>query len=129
MKKDIDFSPVKNIHVAIGKNGEGWKAYLLNRGDQKIENVMITSRGYGESQAKKQETSILRHVIPHVEPKEFALIEPVDESVFHLNNEYWVSYFIDSQVFDKKFIFLPDSIIEENLTTIAELEMKGILHD
>lgn len=129
MKKDINFSPVRHIHIAIGKNGEGWKAYLLNRGDVKIENIMITSRGYGESQSKKQETSLLRHLIPHLESKEFALIEPVDESVLHLSNEYWVSYFIDSQVFDKKFIFLPDSIIEENLTTIAELELKGILHD
>jgi len=128
MKKDIHFSPVKNIHVAIGKSSDGWKAFLLNRGDAQIENVMITSRGYGESNAKKQETSVLRHVIPHLEPKEFALIETVDESVLHLNNEYWVSYFIDSQVFDKKFIFLPDSIVDTNLTTIVELEMKGILH-
>ena len=94
-----------------------------------IENTMIASRGYGETNSEVQKTSILRHVIPYVGPKEFAFIEPIDASVFHLSNEYWVSYFIKSQVFDKKFIFLPDSIIEENLTTIEELGMKGILHD
>ncbi len=129
MKKDIDFSPVKNVHVAVCKDTEAWRVYLLNRGNSTIENVMITSRGYGEFQSQEQRTSVLRHAIPYVEPKEFALIESIDDSVFHLSNEYWVSYYIGSQVFDKKFIFLPDSIIEENLTTIAGLELKGILHD
>lgn len=129
MKKDIDFIPVKNVHVAICKETDGWRAYLLNRSDETIENVIISSRGYGEHQSEKQETTVLRHVIHSLNSKEFALIETIDESVFHLNNEYWVSYYIDGQVFDKKFIFLPDSIIEENLTTVAELEMQGILHD
>jgi len=90
---------------------------------------MITSRGYGESKSEKQLTSTLRHMIPYMEPGTYALIEPIDESIFHLNNEYWVSYFINEQVYDKKFIFLPDSIIEENLTFIKELDTKGILHD
>lgn len=129
MKKDISFIPVKNVHVAIAKTPEGWKVYLINRGTLELENVIVASRGYGETKTEKQETSVLRHVIPHIQSKDFALIEPIDESVFHLNNEYWVSYYINSQVYDKKFIFLPDSIIEENLSYIKELKMKGILHD
>ena len=129
MKKDIDFSPVKDVHVVIAKDDEGWKVFLINRNQNKLENVMVTSRGYGETKSEKQETSVLRHMIPYIDAGEYALVEPIDESIFHLNNEYWVSYFIDGQVFDKKFIFVPDSIIEDNLTFIEELEMKGILHD
>ncbi|WP_420576627.1 hypothetical protein [Ekhidna sp.] len=129
MRKDINFSPVKDVHVVVGKDGEGWKVFLINRTRDKLENVMVTSRGYGETKTEKQQTSTLRHLIPFIEPGEYALIEPIDESVFHLNNEYWVSYFIDGQVYDKKFIFVPDSILEENLIFIEELEMKGILHD
>ena len=53
----------------------------------------------------------------------------IDPEVFHLNNEYWVSYFIDNQVFDKKFIFVPDSIREENLILIDLLNLEGILHE
>lgn len=128
MKKDINFSPVKDVHVVIAKNDEGWRAFLVNRNMEKLENVMITSQGYGETKTEKQQTSTLRHMIPYLDPGMYALIEPIDESVFHLNNEYWVSYFIDGQVYDKKFIFVPDSIIEENLTFIEELDMKGILH-
>lgn len=129
MKKDIDFSPVKDVHVVIAKEDDSWRAFLINRSKEKLENVMITSRGYGETKKEKQQTSTLRHMIPYVESGMYALIEPIDESVFHLNNEYWVSYYIDGQVYDKKFIFVPDTIIDENLTFIKELDMKGILHD
>jgi hypothetical protein len=45
-----------------------------------------------------------------------------------LNNEYWVSYYIGSQIFDKRFVFVPDTICEENISFIKELEMEGVLH-
>ena len=129
MKKDIDFSPVKDVHIVVAKTIEGWKVFVINRNKQKLENVMITSRGYGEKEKEQQKTSTLRHMIPYLDPGMVALVEPIDESVFHLNNEYWVSYFINNQVYDKKFIFVPESIIEEHLIFIEELEMQGILHD
>ena len=53
----------------------------------------------------------------------------ITPDVFHLNNEYWVSYYIGNQIFDKKFIFVPDSIREENLILIENLNLKGILHE
>ncbi len=129
MKKDIDFKPVKKVHVIIAKKEDSWEAYLLNRSDDKLENVMITSKGYGETKTENQQTSTLRHSIPFVDPGSYALIEPIDKSIFHLNNEYWVSYFIDGHVYDKKYIFVPDAIIEEHLVFIEELEIHGILHD
>lgn len=129
MKKDIDFSPVKNVHVVLARTEEGWKVYLINRNKQKLENVMITSRGYGEKEKEAQKTSTLRHMIPYLDPGMYALVEPIDESVFHLNNEYWVSYFIEGQVYDKKFIFVPETIMEDHLVFIDELQMQGILHD
>jgi hypothetical protein len=129
VKKDIDFKPVKKVHVVVAKKEEAWEVHLLNRSEDRLENVMVTSKGYGETKTENQQTSILRHMIPFLDPKSSALIEPIDESVFHLNNEYWVSYFINGQVYDKKFIFVPDSIIEEHLIFIEELEIRGILHD
>lgn len=129
MKKDIDFSPVENVHIVIAKTDDGWKVYIINRNMDKLENVMITSKGYGLKDDKQQKTSTLRHMIPYLDRGMCALIEPIDDSVFHLNNEYWVSYYINGQVYDKKFIFVPDSIVEEHLVFIKELEMEGILHD
>lgn len=127
LKKDIEFLPVKNIHLAIVK-GDPWQVYILNRSDEKIENVLITSKGYGEKDGEQQKTSILRHMIPQLEQGEYGLIEPIDEQVFHLNNEYWISYYVGSQMYDKKYIFVPGSISEDHLIHIPEIESMGILH-
>jgi hypothetical protein len=130
MKKDIAFPKIENVYVAIAKEAEDdWKVYLLNRNDKKLETVMITSKGYGKKADEDQKTSVLRHVLPHLDPHEYGLIEPISKDVFHLNNEYWVSFFIDGQLFDKKYIFVPDSIVPENLSFIPELKLEGIMHN
>ena len=134
MKKDIPFLPVEGVSMAVAqeKNEVGetiWNVYLLNRNGHNLSNVLVTSKGYGSAvDGERQQTSILRHHIPQLEANEVALIEMIDPSVFHLYNEYWVSYYINDQVFDKKFIFVPESIIEENLIFIPQLSLKGILH-
>jgi hypothetical protein len=55
-------------------------------------------------------------------------VEPIDPSVFHLNNEYCVSYYIGKQIYDKRFVFVPDTICEDNMSFIRELDMEGVLH-
>jgi hypothetical protein len=133
MMKDIEIPEVTNVTLAIareksaGENSE-WKVYLINKNANPIENTLVASRGYGEKDGDNQQTSILRHFLQTVPPHSAALIEPIDASVFHLNNEYWVSYYIDKQIFDKRFIFVPDTIREENLTFIKEIELEGVLH-
>ena len=134
MKKDIPFLPVEGISIAISRFKEtagedSWKVYLINKNNFAISNVLVTSKGYGfKEDGEKQETSVLRHHIPNVEAGEYAMIEPITPEVFHLNNEYWVSYFVNNQVYDKKFIFVPDTIVEANLIFIPQINMEGILH-
>ena len=134
MKKDISFLPVEGVSIAIArvKNELAqftWNVYILNRNDYVINDVVIRSKGYGTLDGEKQQTSTLRHHIKGLGPQTSVLVEPIDTSVFPLYNEYWVSYFINNQVFDKKFIFVPDSIIEDNLIYIPQLELEGILHN
>lgn len=130
MKKDINFPQIDDVYVTIVNDvkEDQWKVYLLNRKSKKLDTVMVTSKGYGEKDGKKQKTSTLRHMIPQIEPGEYALVEPIDEQVFHLNNEYWVSFFIDGELYDKKYIFVPETIIKDNLSFIEELGMEGVLH-
>jgi hypothetical protein len=133
MIKDITIPQVKNVTLAVARKkniGERdeWKVYLINSNDVALENALVASKGYGEKDGEKQNTSILRHFLETVPPHSAALIEPIDQAVFHLNNEYWVSYYIGEQIFDKRFVFVPDTICEENITFIKELEMEGILH-
>ena len=132
MKKDIPTPQVENVTLAVVREGlpalPEWKVYLINNNDFPIENTLVSSQGYGEKNGEKERTSTLRHFLETVPAKGHAMIEPIDPALFHLNNEYWVSYYIGTQIYDKRFIFVPDTICEENLIFIKELEMEGVLH-
>ncbi|WP_128547135.1 hypothetical protein [Larkinella soli] len=134
MKKDIAFLPVEGVQVVIARklneiNQYDWQVFLINQNDAPIRNVFVTSKGYGFQEEVQQKTSTLRHYFAELQPGEHQVVETIMPDVFHLNNEYWVSYFIGDQIFDKKFIFVPDSITEQNLIPIQELGLEGILHE
>ncbi|MDJ1468570.1 hypothetical protein QNI19_38270 [Cytophagaceae bacterium DM2B3-1] len=134
MKKDIPFLPVKDVKVAVVRktNDIGsfdWFVYLLNTNPFAIKNVFVTSEGYGYMNDEMRRTSTLRHFLGDVDSGDAAIIEPIDPAIFGLNSEYWVSYFIDNQIYDKRFIFVPDSIVEENLSYISQLDLSGVLHE
>lgn len=133
MKKDIKVPEVKNVTLAVTRkvnelNEAEWNVHLINRNEFAIENTLVASTGYGEINGEHQKTSTLRHFLETVPAKGTALIEPINDEIFHLNNEFWVSYYIDGKIYDKKFIFLPDTIKEEHLIYIKELDMEGVLH-
>jgi len=128
MKKDIEIPEVKNVTIAVVREDQEWRVYLINNNDVPINNTLVSSTGYGEKDGEQQKTSTLRHFLETVPANSSTLVEPINENVFHLNNEYWVSYYIANQIYDKKFVFVPESIKEENLTYIKELEMEGVLH-
>jgi hypothetical protein len=109
------------------ENDIEWNVYVVNTKNEEIKNVMITSNGYGEINNKKMQTSTLRWYFEKMAASSFAMIEPIMEEVFGLSNEYWVSYFANNVLYDKKFIFLPESIQEGNLVNIPVIQKKGIL--
>jgi len=132
MKKDIVPPPVEDIAVAVvteqNELGESeWNVYLLNLKKQKIEGVLVTSQGYGTFDGEEVKTSTLRHFLDEVNPQAFAKIEPIVETVFGLNNEYWVSFYINKIMYDKKYIFLAESITSKNLITIPLINKKGVM--
>lgn len=133
MISDIEIPEVKNVTLAVTRektvgDSDQWKVYLINNNNFSIENTLVASKGYGEKNGEKQKTSVLRHYLESVPANSVVLVEPIDPAVFHLNNEYWVSYYIERKIFDKRFVFVPDTICEENLTFIKELNTEGILH-
>ncbi|WP_143962371.1 hypothetical protein [Litoribacter populi] len=132
MKKDIDFHPVSGVKLAIAKeeiNGnEEWGVYIINLNLIELKTLMITSKGYGLINGEEKKTSTLRHMIEELGSQSIAKIEPIDPALFKLNNEFWVSYYILDQIFDKKFIFVVGSMDEENIKLIPELGLEGVLH-
>jgi hypothetical protein len=131
MINDIEFPEVKNVTLAVIKDdddGSPWKVYLINKNQFPIENTLVSSKGYGIKEGEQQKTSVLRHFLETVPANQSALVEPIDPGVFHLNNEYWVSYYVGSSIYDKRFLFVPDAICDDNLTFIKELDKQGVLH-
>jgi hypothetical protein len=133
MLKDIPQLVVENIAVAVvqeldEETGEPiWNVYIINLYDKKIEGVLVSSHGYGNHEGRDVKTSTLRHFIGDIDPKDYAKIEPIMTNVFGLNNEYWVSFFLDREMYDKKYIFLPETITHENFTTIPVLNKRGVM--
>ena len=93
-----------------------------------LDNIMVTSKGYGHKEGEEQKTSTLRQFIEKLEPKSNAVIERIDPQVFHLDNEFWISYYLDGHIYDKKFIFSSGSMMDQNISFINELKLKGVLH-
>jgi hypothetical protein len=137
--KNIEFPKVEGVSIAIVRQESeteptevNWTAMVINTTDKPLVNVLVATKGYGELDGEKQRTSVLRHLITRVDPGEAAPIERVDPQVFPLVNEFWLSYYKEEEptvIYDKKFLFLPDSIIEDNVSRIPGFDLRGVLHD
>jgi hypothetical protein len=104
-----------------------WFAYLINDSTQKIDNVMIVSKAFGTVNGEMRKTSLLRHAYLEVPPHSAIKIEMMTEDVLALNNEFMVTYFQESKLYDKKFIFKSNTINENSTRDLPVLEKKGIL--
>jgi hypothetical protein len=132
MKTDLPENIVEHVSIAIvldsaSPEAKLWKVYLINLKDVALETVLVSSKGYGEKDGVKIKTSILRHSLGNIESKSFVQIELIDEQVFGLTNEYWLSYYLGNQIYDKKFIFVPESIVDTNMIRIPLLNKAGVM--
>ena len=131
MKGDLNILKVEGVEIVAvirDEDDQLWDIVIINRNAHPLKNVMITSRGYGKINGEKKETSTLRHMIAELSPNSIAVVEPIQVEVFHLTNEYWVSYYLHNQIYDKKFIFVPESIQEKNISAISGFDLKGVIH-
>ncbi|MCR9228195.1 MAG: hypothetical protein NXH90_12310 [Flavobacteriaceae bacterium] len=69
----------------------------------------------------------MRHGIGVVEPKSFKKIEFLQEEVLTLNNEFFVTFFAENKLLEKRFLFPKYSITEDSLATIPIIDKEGIL--
>ncbi|WP_194851501.1 hypothetical protein [Nonlabens antarcticus] len=130
MKKDIVIPVVKGVHLAVVKewnadfSSHDWMIYLINDLEQPIESVMIMSRGKHEDGRK---TSTFRHAFKVVLPKSSMKVELIMENVFPFMNEFVLTYFLGSTLYDKTFMSPPHSITDSNLIDLPVMESQGIL--
>ena len=129
MKKDIEIPIAKDVYVAIVYEwnneflSKDWNSYLINDRTTPIDMVLIVSKGYDAN----RETSVMRHAIGVVDAKSFEKIELVQEDVLALNNEFFVTYYADDKIYEKRFLFEKNSVNENNLSEIPLIEKEGVL--
>ena len=130
MKKDIPTPEVKNVTVVIKpeEEGEHWKVHLVNSNEFSLHNILVASEGYGKKEPNREETSIIRQFFDILEANSSLQIELIASKVFHLFNEYGVTYYLADEIYFKKFVFVPDSILKENLSFNTLLDSKVITH-
>lgn len=132
MLKDIDFKKVTDLAMAVTppkteNDADDWRVHLLNLKEETITDVMVSSKGYGEVEGKEVKTSSLRQYIDQIEPGEYVTLEIITDELKHISNQFWVSFYCNGELFDKKYVFVKESISTEFFTEIPLLETQGVM--
>ena len=130
MKKDIVTPAATQVAVAVvpreNRAEDLWDIYLVNHREGPLENILVTSQGYGSIDGVDKTTTVLRHFHQRLAAKSAVRIEPIQSELFGITNEYWVSFNSGSDMLDKKIIFPAGTISESDLETLPILERPGI---
>ena len=121
MQKDIKIPEVENVFLAAVSEWSDdfmenvWHVYLINDSDFDLDGVMVVSKAFGTLNGEMKKTSLLRHAFTQVPSVAVVKIEMIEKSVLALNNEFMLTYFIGSTLYDKKFIFRANFTSDESL--------------
>lgn len=131
MLKDIIEPPSEGVSIAaiyeLNQEMEMvWNIYLMNYKNVSIDGVLVLSRGFGEKEGEQITSSVLRHFVQSIPPQSVARIEPLQEDLFAINNEYLVTYYSGNTLFEKKFVFEPYIISQKNTVFITFIGQQGI---
>ena len=133
MKSDITIPKVENVFLASIQEWSDefmeniWNVYLVNDSDFDLDSVMVVSKAFGTIDGEMKKTSLLRHAFMQVPAVSVVKIEMVEKSVLRLNNEFMVTYFIGSTLYDKKFIFKAQSITPDYVEEVPILFVDGVI--
>ncbi len=133
MKKDIEIRKVTDVGIAIippiieSIEHGLWDVYLINQKAIPLQNVIISSKGFGERAGEKVQTSTFRFFYEEIPPYSSVKIETIQTELFDLAHEFLVSFSQDNYLFDKRFVFVKGSICAENFTFVPLLEQQGVL--
>ncbi|MCF1190489.1 hypothetical protein LRR18_02755 [Mangrovimonas sp. AS39] len=129
MRKDIEIPKVEGVFCAAVNEfnqvhrTQDWNVYLINDKDVPLEMVLIVSRGYSAD----KETSLMRHKLEQLPAKSYAKVEFLHEDVLTLNNEFKVTFFEGNTMFEKTFLFRPNTINLKALQPIPLMQEKGVV--
>jgi hypothetical protein len=133
MKKDITIPEVENVFVTAVQEWSDdfmekvWYIYLVNDSDFNLDGVMVVSKAFGTIDGEMKKTSLLRHAFVEIPAVSVVKVEMLEKSVTTLNNEFMVTFFIGNTLYDRKFIFIANSISEKNVEEVPILFVDGVI--
>jgi hypothetical protein len=132
MLKDIKVESLEGVAVAVVHELSDqmemvWNVYAINYTQHLLYGVLVSSKGYGKIDGEEKTTSALRHFLDEIPALSYVKIEPIQESLFQINNEYWMSYYAENKIYERKYVFEPNTIAEDKLETVSLLNKPGIL--
>lgn len=129
MRKDIEIPIAENVFVAAVNEWDDnflskhWYVYLINNRPTPIEGIIIVSKGY----KNETKTSILRRSLEWLDGESYQKIELITEELIAVENEFFVTFFADQKLYERRFIFEPYTIAEKNNAALPVLENEGVL--
>ena len=133
MKSDIVIPKVENVFLAAIQEWSDdfmekvWYVHLINDSDFDLDGVMVVSKAFGTIDGEMKKTSLLRHAFVKVPSVSTVKVEMIEKKVLTLNNEFMVTYFIGSKLYDKKFIFRTNTINENATEEVPILFVNGVV--
>jgi hypothetical protein len=133
MQKDISIREVKNVFMAAIQEWNDdflanvWNVYLVNDSDDEMHDIMVVSKAFGTLNGEMRKTSLLRHALVEMPPTSAVKIEMVEDSVLALNNEFMLTFFVGSTLYDRKYTFIANSIKETNTEEVPHLWKPGVI--
>ena len=134
MREELKGPKVQGVAVAVIQelneiDHQEYGVYIINYSKDILDGVIISSTGYGvnANSGEKIKTSTLRHTMEVLLPNEAAKIEPIMQDLFGLSNEYWVSFWINDVMYDRKYVFPAESITEKNMKQIEIFNKPGVI--
>ena len=129
MKKDIEIPIAKDVYVAAIREwndeflSKDWNAYVINDRSSQIDMVLVVSVGFDGN----RKTSTMRHGIGAVRAKSFEKIELLQDDVLALTNEFFVTFYADGKLYEKRFLFEKHTVNEAALRHIPIIDKEGVL--
>ena len=129
MRKDIQIPKVEDVHIVAIKEwdkdfkDQQWNIYVLNNKATEISTILVLSRGNSED----KKTSTLRHSLGDLQPYSSAKVEFITTEVLGFTNEYLITFFSENILFERKFVFEPNTISEDKTITLPVVDKEGIL--
>jgi hypothetical protein len=133
MKRDILIPNAHHLQCAAFQEwnealgAKVWYVYLVNPTEMEVQHVLVVSKAFGVVNNEQVTTSRLRHGYDKLPAQTAVRVEMLTDDVLALQNEFMVTYFYDNTLFDRKFVFKPNTINERGMREIDVLFRNGVL--